>query len=85
MSRFTIHPPNEPEAQLGFLLRGTSLVRYIVPASSKRELLKHLARLGFSHETLFHSLDSLGLTIKEEILEPDFEILPPPRFGGPDQ
>jgi len=84
MSRFTIHLSKEPEAQIDFLLRGTSLVRYVIPADSKRDLAKHLARLGFSHETLFHSLDSLGRTIKEEILEPDFETLPPPRFRGPD-
>jgi hypothetical protein len=83
MSRFTIHLSKEPEAQLDFLLRGSSLVRYVIPASSKRDLAKHLARLGFSHETLFHSLDSLGRTIKEEILEPDFEQLPPPQLGGP--
>jgi hypothetical protein len=80
MSRFTIHPSKEPEAQIEFLLRGNSLVRYTVPAKRKPELSKSLARLGFSHETLFHSLDSLGRTIREEILEPDFDILPPPIF-----
>jgi hypothetical protein len=84
MSRFTIHLSKEPEEQIDFLLRGTSLVRYVIPADSKRDLARHLARLGFSHETLFHSLDSLGRTIKEEILEPDFDTLPPPRFGAPE-
>ena len=81
MSRFTIHPSTEPEAQIGFLLRESSLVRYTVPASSKRNLAKHLNRLGFSHDTLFRSLDSLGRTIREEILDSDFDILPPPRFS----
>ena len=84
MSRFTIHLSKEPKAQIEFLLQGNSLVRYIIPSGSKRQLAKHLARLGFSHETLFHSLESLGRTIKEEILEPDFETLPPPQFDEPD-
>jgi FRG domain len=82
MSRFTIHPSRKPEAQIEFLLRGPSLVRYIVPASVKLNLAKQLSRIGFSHETLFRSLDSLAQSIKEEIVEPDFDISPPPRFPG---
>jgi hypothetical protein len=80
MSRFTIHPSREPQAQIEFLLRGPSLVRYIVPASAKPELAKQLSRIGFSHETLYRSLDSLAQSIKEEIVEPNFDILPPPQF-----
>jgi hypothetical protein len=81
MSRLTIHVSKEPEAQIDFLLQGPSLVRYIVPAHAKRDLAKVLARLGFCHETLYCSLDSLGRTIRDEIVEPDFEIVPPPRLG----
>jgi hypothetical protein len=81
-SRFTIHPSGtEREAQIEFLLRGDSLVRYIVPASAKRNLAARLGRLGLSHETLYRSLDSLGRTIRDEIVERDFDIKEPPRFG----
>lgn len=81
-SRFTIHPSaTEPEAQIEFLLRGDELVRYSVPASVKRELAARLGRLGLSHETLYRSLDSLGRTIRDEIVERDFDIKEPPRFG----
>jgi hypothetical protein len=46
MSRFTIHISKEPEAQIDFLLRGPSLVRYIVPAGCKRDLARQLGQLG---------------------------------------
>jgi len=82
MSRFTIHPLGGQEAQIEFLLRGPSLVRYVVPAKAKRDLAGHLARLGFSHETLYRSLDALGRTIRDEIVEPDFDVNPPPDLGG---
>ena len=81
MSRFTIHLSTNSQEQIEFLLQGPSLFRYIVPANVKRDLAGHLARLGFSHETLYRSLDALGQTIREEIVEPDFEIKPPPKFG----
>jgi hypothetical protein len=81
VSRFTIHLSTEAEARIPFLLRGTSLVRYIVPAKSKPDLPKQLARMVFSHDTLFQTLDSLGKTMKEELLEPDFEIKEPPLLG----
>ena len=65
-----------------FLPRGDSLVRYIVPVSAKADLARQLSRIGFSHENLHRSLDSLARSIREEIVEPDFDILQPPRFGG---
>jgi FRG domain len=83
MSRFTIHPSTDSQEQIEFLLRGpSSLVRYIVPAKAKQDLAGHLARLGFSHETLYRSLDALGQTIRDAIVQPDFKIKPPPEFGG---
>jgi hypothetical protein len=82
MSRFTIHPSREPDAQIEFLLRGPeSLVRYFVPANAKPDLARHLSRIGFSHENLYRSLDALARSIREEILVPDFKLLPAPRFG----
>jgi FRG domain len=69
MSRFTIHPSTDSQKQIESLLRGpSSLVRYIVPATAKRDLAGHLARLGFSHETLYRSLDALGRTIRDEVV-----------------
>jgi hypothetical protein len=83
MSTFTIHPSREREAQIEFLLRGPSLVRYIIPAGCKPNLTRELRGIGFSHENLYRSLDSLARSIKEEIVEPDFDISPPPRFARP--
>jgi hypothetical protein len=82
MSRFTIHTSLAPEAQIEFLLRGPSLVRYIIPAVCKSNLARELRGIGFSHENLYRSLDSLARSIREEIIEPDFYISPPPRFEG---
>jgi FRG domain len=81
MSRFTIHPSPDATALIEFLVRGEeNLVRYTVPAASKLTLRKGLASLGISHETLFHSLESLARTIREEILEKDYELAMPPHF-----
>ena len=83
MSRFTIHPSRDGTAMIEFLLRAeTCLVRYNVPAESKARLRKDLASLGVSHDTLYHSLESLARTIKEEILEEDYDLVNPPRFGA---
>ena len=81
ISRFTIHPSLDRTAMIEFLLRSeTCLVRYTVPAASKASLRKDLASLGVSHDTLHHSLKSLARTIKEEILEKDFQLTNPPNF-----
>jgi hypothetical protein len=81
MSAFTLHPSSEPEAQIQFLLRGpSSLIRYIIPSTCKLSLARGLRRVGFSHENLYRSLDSLAKSIREEIIEPDFYISSPSRF-----
>jgi FRG domain len=83
ISRFTIHPSREPEAQIEFLLRGpSSLVRYIIPSACKPTLARDLRRIGFSHENLYRSLDSLARSIKDEILEPDFYQSPAPQLDS---
>jgi hypothetical protein len=83
MSRFTIHPSSEGTALIEFLLRSEKcLVRYVVPAAVKATLKRDLASLGVSHETLFHSLESLAKTIKEEICERDYELKDPPHFDA---
>jgi hypothetical protein len=81
MSRFTIHPSYDGVAVIELLLRSEcDLVRYIVPGARKDALRKDLASLGISRETLFHSLESLATTIKEEICEKDFVKVNPPQF-----
>ena len=77
MSRFTIHVSKEPEAQIEFLNRGSELVRYIIPAACKASLARDLSILGFTHENLYRDLDSLGRSIKDEVLEPDYDITVP--------
>jgi hypothetical protein len=81
LSRFTIHPSADEKAMIEFLLRSeTCLVRYSVPAAKKVGLRKDPAALGVSHDTLYHSLESLAETIKEEILEKDYDLKSPPKF-----
>lgn len=81
MSTFTIYPSREPNAQIEFLLQGpSSLARYVIPSECKASLARDLKGLGFTHENLYRDLDSLARSIKEEILEPDFNILPVPQF-----
>jgi hypothetical protein len=83
MSRFTIHPSNDPTAMIEFLVRGKdNLVRYAVQAESKARLRDDLASLGVSYETLYHSLESLAKSIREKILESDFDLVRPPHFGA---
>lgn len=77
MSRFTIHLSKEPEAQIKFLLQGDERARYIIPAECKVSIARDLCRFGFTHENLYRDLDSLGRSIKEEILEPDYYIKMP--------
>jgi hypothetical protein len=80
MSRFTMHRSRDGTAMIEFLLRReTCLVRYTVPAATKATLRKDLASLGVSHETLFHSLESLAKTIREEIREEDYDLQSPPH------
>ncbi len=81
LSRFTIHPSRDATSLIEFLLRKEeNLVRYMVPAQLKTKLRVDLNSLGISHEMLYHNLDSLALTIKEEILERNFDVVPPPHF-----
>jgi hypothetical protein len=56
------------------------LVRYKVSAASNAALRKNLASLGVSPETLFHSLESLAKTIRQEIREEDYVLQYPPHF-----
>jgi len=81
MSRFTIHPSRDGTAMIEFLLRSeTCLVRYAVPAASKASLRRDLASLGVSQDTMFHSLESLAITIKDEIIEKDYQLVSPPHL-----
>jgi hypothetical protein len=81
LSRFTIHPSRDGAAMIEFLLRSEDcLARYTIPADRKAALRRDLSALGVSHETMFLSLEAMARTIKEEIVEPDFDLQEPPRF-----
>lgn len=63
LSVFTIHPDpriNQGSKKITELLTSEkSLVRYILPADCKRNMLKDLAALGISRGTIYQDLDSL--------------------------
>lgn len=72
-SVFTIHPKEKilpSHAPVGLEAAEISvrhwLVRYLIPAHSKRKLLRDLTSLGVTRRTLFPDLDSLSRTIVEE-------------------
>jgi hypothetical protein len=63
-STFTIHPvPEGTKTIVDVLSDPKYLVRYVVPASAKQELLKKLRVLGFSEGHLFPDLDGLSRMI----------------------
>ena len=67
-SAFTIHPVPEKGNQIQDLLKEKKvLARYIIPAKSKRNLLKDLKSLGIKHYRLFPNLDSLSQDIISEL------------------
>ncbi len=67
LSVFTIHPEPLPNCTIPDLLQEKeNIVRYIIPANSKGELLRDLAALGITPRTLRPDLDSLSATLKQE-------------------
>jgi len=83
LSTFTIHPRPKPGNTIPELLTDEKhLVRYIVPRSSKEELLKNLAALGITARTLFPDLDHLSDTIILDHHEVAYSPPAPPKCGG---
>jgi len=68
-SRFTFHPPrteeNSGKIRSPHILCGEKFVdEYIVPSSSKKDMLAELNRLGIHGYSLFPDFDNLALHLK---------------------
>ncbi|SRR6266568_5589140 len=85
LSVFTIHPkPQAGHTVPDILPEADLLVRYIVPAGGKRQLMNDLQALGVSRRTLFPDLDALSKTIEREHMTTIAYTPPrPPPCGGP--
>jgi len=88
-SAFTIHPRPEDTTSIANALPDPKyLVRYVVPASSKRQLLKGLRALGLSQRHLFPDLEGLSEMIQYDDHELQYRPPEPPVCSGeigPDQ
>ena len=85
LSAFTIHPKPSPSQTIPELLPDErDLVRYIIPAASKRNLQDNLAALGITNRTLFPDLEGLSRTVVDEIRVLAYNPPVPPRWdeGG---
>ncbi len=85
LSTFTIHTSPKEKTIPELLPKKTSLVRYIVPSGSKKEIRGNLFSLGIRKGTLFQDLDSLSsdLTYKIRSMGKRKGTLPePPTCGG---
>lgn len=71
-STFTMHPLPTHGSGLCEALRGPpDLVRYLVPATRKKEILSVLDRIGYAEHDLFQDLDSIGRSVENTL-----------RYGG---
>ena len=82
-STFTIHPkPQDSGTIVDLVTDKHHLVRYLVPARNKRQLMLDLAALGLTRRTLFPDLDSLSRTIVQEHLTIAYSPPYPPECAG---
>jgi len=80
-STFTIHrPPGEGQTIQEALTDAKYLVRYVIPASSKRKVLDNLHALGISRFHLFPDLQGLSSRIERLAAEIAYTSPEPPRF-----
>lgn len=81
LSAFTIHPKPKPSQTIPEVVTEENhLVKYIIPASSKKKLLDDLAALGITKMTLFQDLDSLSYDIIQELNILLYSPPKPPRW-----
>ena len=81
LSVFTIHTSLKKEFNIENKLDGeNSIVRYIIPQSSKGKLLDDLSVLGVTPKALFPDLDGLSKTIVNEIQTKESGPWNPPGF-----
>ena len=90
LSVFTIHPDpkinTEAKTITELLTTETSLVRYIISAEYKEEMLRDLSSLGISRGTIFQDLDSLCNDVVESAKESEtynaWSLPQPPKCSG---
>jgi hypothetical protein len=81
--RFTIHPPPQEGNTLPDLLKDNkSLVRYVIPAASKSDILRKLTFLGIDKFALFPDLQSLCDAVFYEHKIIAYYPPEPPTFGA---
>lgn len=82
-STFTIHPrPQSGGTIVDILTDARFLVRYRIPADSKKTLLDDLSALGINQLTLFPDLDGLSVYLKQEFWREDAKPCDPPSCSG---
>ena len=82
MSTFTIHPgPSKGKTIPELLTDPEHLVRYIVPARAKHQLMHDLVALGITRKTLFPDLDGLSESIVHAHTVVGYSPPAPPDFG----
>jgi hypothetical protein len=83
-SVFTIHPKPRPgNSILDLLAKEEQLVRYVIPAERKTQLLRDLMALGVNELTLFPDLDGLSAYLRQELVRPQWRSVAPPRWDNP--
>jgi hypothetical protein len=79
-STFTIHPSPQDAVSIQTVLEDPKhLVRYIIPAASKRGLQMELDHLGYSRKRLFPDLDGLSQALNPGWFEVAYFPPDPPR------
>jgi len=82
-STFTIHPrPDTGQNISDVLPDAKNLVRYLVPASDKQQLLSDLDRLGINHQTVMPDLEGLSQQIIYEHRIIAYSAPEPPKCSG---
>jgi len=83
-SVFTLHPrPDTGHSIPEVLTDPKHLVRYIVPANDKRQLMADLDRLGINYQSLFPDLEGLARQIVYENRIVGYGAPDPPQCSGP--
>lgn len=82
-SVFTIHPrPGAGQTIIDALPDPKHLVRYLIPAASKPQLLSDLDRLGISHQSVMPDLEGLSQQIVYEHRIVAYGASDPPKASG---
>jgi hypothetical protein len=82
-STFTIHPrPDAGQNISDVLPDAKNLVRYLIPATDKQQLLSDLDRLGINHQAVMPDLEGLSQQIIYEHRIIAYSAPEPPKCSG---